>query len=81
MNDTTNPESTWINLSDYAKGIIADRPETYNLTSNPQTYVTSKVLVSTVDVDGVTTGHPFVLISFDKKNLNTDASVIEYYQR
>ena len=36
---------------------------------------------STVDVDGVMTGHPFVLISFDKKNLNTDASVIEYYQR
>ena len=81
MDEETNPESTWLNLGDYAKGVILGRPETYNLTSNPQTYVTSKVLVSTVDVDDVTTGHPFVLISFDKKNLNTDASVIEYYQR
>lgn len=81
MDEETNPESTWLNLGDYAKGVILGRPETSKLLSNPQAYVTSKVLVSTMDIDGVNTGHPFVLISFDKKNLNTDASVIEYYQR
>ena len=81
MDEETNPESTWLNLGDYAKGVILGRPETSKLLSNPQAYITSKVLVSTMDIDGVNTGHPFVLISFDKKNLNTDASVIEYYQR
>ena len=35
MDEETNPESTWINLEDYTKGVILGRPETSKLISNP----------------------------------------------
>lgn len=72
MNDTTNPESEWITLQDFAK--------------NPQIVMTKNVMVSMdgfiegVDKPVVNAGHPFVLVSFNR-NLNNDTKILAQFSK
>lgn len=69
------PESEWQSVSEFA--------------TNPQCYVTKKVLVSLsgladtgngTSIKIANAGHPFVLVSYDRE-LNSDKKVIDYYIR
>ena len=70
FNNVTNPETEWITLEEFSK--------------NPQITMTQIMVSLSGTVDGmggkaiVNAGHPFVLVSFNKKH-KTDTQIIEQY--
>lgn len=83
MNDSTNPEDSWITLSDFKKGKVSSKEQTEGLSKNPQFTSTPILLskygrISGVEKEVVQAGHPFIIVSSDL-NISAPIEIVDRF--